>query len=185
MRLSPPALRLIKASTRGGLETTFTAPKCAVSAEASQPGLRFLLYLLRVPTLLGPLGPKCQKARPRPRDQATIITVAAAVSSRAPSQPAPRTRAPLRELADVRSRRAKQSQRQQRRAAACATSHLSADSGCSVFLLRVRRSYLSSSTLPSSSRDATRPRSPCLFARSVHRSSTVSTGRSDPVLYTM
>ena len=79
-------------------------------------------------------------------DQATTTTVAAAVNSRAPTQPTHRTRAPLQDFADVRSRMAMESQRQQRHAAP--TSHLSADSGCSVFLLRVRRSYPSSSTLP-------------------------------------
>ena len=110
-------------------------------------------------------------------DQATTTTVAAAVSSRAPTQPAHRTRASLPELADVRSRRAmKQSQRQQRRAAA--TSRLSANYGCSVFLLRVRASYPSSPTLPHH-RNST---SPCLLARSVHRSSTVSRlDASDPL----
>ena len=110
-------------------------------------------------------------------DQATTTTVAAAVSSRAPTQPAHRTRASLPELADVRSRRAmKQSQRRHRRAAA--TSRLSANYGCSVFLLRVRASYPSSPTLPHH-RNST---SPCLLARSVHRSSTVSRlDASDPV----
>ena len=66
---------------------------------------------------------------------------------------------------------ATESQRQQRHAAAA--SHLSADSGSSVFLLRVRISYPSSSTLPHHC-DST---SPGLLG--VDRSSTVSAG-SDP-----
>ena len=136
----------------------------------------------RVPTLRPALLPKCQKARPAllPKclkarraaaDQATTTTVAAAVNSRAPTQPTHRTRAPLQDFADVRSRMATESQRQQRHAAAA--SHLSADSGSSVFLLRVRISYPSSSTLPHHC-DST---SPGLLG--VDRSSTVSAG-SDP-----
>ena len=68
---------------------------------------------------------------------------------------------------------ATESQRQQRHAAAA--SHLSADSGSSVFLLRVRISYPSSSTLPHHC-DST---SPGLLG--VDRSSTVSAG-SDPCM---
>ena len=125
--------------------------------------LAFLLY--------SALLPKCQKAWPcclRPGRQ---TTVADAVNSRAPTQPTHRTRAPLQDFADVRSRMATESQRQQRHAAAA--SHHSADSGSSVFLLRVRISYPSSSTLPHHC-DST---SPGLLG--VDRSSTVSAG-SDP-----
>ena len=82
---------------------------------------------------------KNQNAKKRGRaaaDQAATTTVAAAVNSRAPTQPTHHTRAPLQDFADVRSRMAMESQRQQRHAAAA--SHHSADSGSSVFLLRVR-----------------------------------------------
>ena len=118
-------------------------------------------YLLRVPTLL----PKCQSAALLPKCQKSVAALPPtrpppppwlplSVAARATTEPADRTRAPLPELADVRSRRAKQSQRQQWRAAA--TLRLSANSGCSVFMLRVRRSYPSSSMLPHH-RDSTSP----------------------------
>ena len=81
--------------------------------------------------------PKMRKAPGRAAaDQAATTTVAAALNSRAPTQPTHHTRAPLQDFADVRSRMAMESQRQQRHAAAA--SHHSADSGSSVFLLRVR-----------------------------------------------
>ena len=81
-------------------------------------------------------GPPAKMPKKRCRaaaDQAATTTVAAAVNSRAPTQPTHHTRAPLQDFADVRSRMAMESQRQQRHAAAA--SHLSADSGSSVFLL--------------------------------------------------
>ena len=156
-------------------------PSCPDALILSVP--HFLLPP-RVPTLRPALLPKCQKARPallpkcqnarpcclRPGRQ---TTVSAALNIRAPTQPTHRTRAPLRDFADVRSRMATESQRQQRHAAAA--SHLSADSGSSVFLLRVRISYPSSSTLPHHC-DST---SPGLLG--VDRSSTVSAG-SDPCM---
>ena len=118
--------------------------------------------------------PKMRKAPGRAAaDQAATTTVAAALNSRAPTQPTHHTRAPLQDFADVRSRMAMESQRQQRHAAAA--SHHSADSGSSVFLLRVRISYPSSSTLPHHC-DST---SPGLLG--VDRSSTVSAG-SDPCM---
>ena len=154
-------------------------PSCPDALILSVP--HFLLPP-RVPTLRPALLPKCQKARPAllPKCQKARpcclgpgrqTTVADAVNSRAPTQPTHRTRAPLQDFADVRSRMAMESQRQQRHAAAA--SHHSADSGSSVFLLRVRISYPSSSTLPHHC-DST---SPGLLG--VDRSSTVSPG-SDP-----
>ena len=118
----------------------------------------------------------CQNAKKRGRaasDQAVKPPwLPLSIAARPPSRHT-RTRAPLRDFADVRSRMATESQRQQRHAAAA--SHLSADSGSSVFLLRVRISYPSSSTLPHHC-DST---SPGLLG--VDRSSTVSAG-SDPCM---
>ena len=145
-----PALNLLTA--RGGLETAFQK-KLKWREEPLRPlpdALILSVHLFcsgpppKTPDPSRVCGSSAPAQKPKMRkapgraaaDQAATTTVAAALNSRAPTQPTHHTRAPLQDFADVRSRMATESQRQQRHAAAA--SHHSADSGSSVFLLRVR-----------------------------------------------
>ena len=180
-----PALNLLTA--RGGLETAFQkkskSARGAVNALCPEALICVSSPLFATSSeFLLSSGRSGQNAKKRGRaaaDQAATTTVAAAVSSHAPSQPAHHARAPLRELADSRSRRATESQRQQRCAAA--TSHLSGSADCphcsvcscfaSADRIRLRQPCLHH-------RDST---SPSLLARSVHRT-VVPPSRLDRIL---